>query len=374
MARLKLTRPLAIGAVGLATLTAGTGFGAAKSLDQLSSARASNQAQQHHVSAALAATGRQIATLTGQVALIDGRLSDVQSELAADQTQVRADAAEVRHARAAARLYERRLRRARKSLASQLVSRYEQGTPSLVQVVIESTGYRQLLESVDFIQRAEHEEQSLLTAARTDKARATAAAARAAKLRHAEAKVAAAHQVQERSLTGMQSVLDSRENALADVRAAQSAALDAARSRGAHLAHEIGEVRKQEAAARAAARSLAASTTAVSSTAAQTATSQTGTSPVGTNPATSDGSDAYGEWAIPASIVMCESGGQNLPPNSAGASGYYQIIPSTWTGFGGTGPAAYLASKAEQDAVATRIWRGGVGARDWVCAGIVGIS
>jgi hypothetical protein len=71
--------------------------------------------------------------------------------------------------------------------------------------------------------------------------------------------------------------------------------------------------------------------------------------------------------------VLCESGGQNLPPNSAGASGYYQILPSTWKLFGGAGPAAYLASKAEQNAVATRIWAGGSGAGNWVCAGIVGI-
>ena len=60
-------------------------------------------------------------------------------------------------------------------------------------------------------------------------------------------------------------------------------------------------------------------------------------------------------------------------PNSAGASGYYQILPSTWKLFGGTGPAAYLAGKAEQDAVASRIWNGGAGASNWVCAGIVGI-
>ena len=80
-----------------------------------------------------------------------------------------------------------------------------------------------------------------------------------------------------------------------------------------------------------------------------------------------------GGWAIPYAIVLCESGGQNLPPNSAGASGYYQIIPSTWKLFGGTGPAAYLASKSEQDAVASRIWNGGAGASNWVCAGIVGI-
>jgi hypothetical protein len=82
---------------------------------------------------------------------------------------------------------------------------------------------------------------------------------------------------------------------------------------------------------------------------------------------------ASGGWAIPYAIVLCESGGQNLPPNSAGASGYYQIMPATWKLYGGSGSAAYLASKSEQDAVASRIWNGGAGASNWVCAGIVGI-
>ena len=71
--------------------------------------------------------------------------------------------------------------------------------------------------------------------------------------------------------------------------------------------------------------------------------------------------------------MLCESGGQNLPPNSAGASGYYQIMPGTWRLFGGSGPAAYLTSKAEQDAVASRIWAGGSGASNWVCATMLGI-
>lgn len=77
----------------------------------------------------------------------------------------------------------------------------------------------------------------------------------------------------------------------------------------------------------------------------------------------------YGEWAIPPSIVMCESQGQNLPPNSAGASGYYQIIPSTWQAYGGSRYAseAYLSSKEGQDVVAGRIWDGGNGAGQWVC-------
>lgn len=80
---------------------------------------------------------------------------------------------------------------------------------------------------------------------------------------------------------------------------------------------------------------------------------------------------ANGGWAIPSSVVMCESGGQNLPPNSAGASGYYQIIPSTWAAYGGTqyAPSAYEATAQQQAAVASRIWDGGAGAGQWVCAG-----
>jgi hypothetical protein len=76
-------------------------------------------------------------------------------------------------------------------------------------------------------------------------------------------------------------------------------------------------------------------------------------------------------WAIPASVVQCESGGQNLPPNSAGASGYYQIIPSTWQAYGGDRYAAtaYQATAQEQATVAASIWAGGTGAGQWVCAG-----
>ncbi|HWH93325.1 MAG TPA: transglycosylase family protein, partial [Baekduia sp.] len=80
-----------------------------------------------------------------------------------------------------------------------------------------------------------------------------------------------------------------------------------------------------------------------------------------------------GPWAIPWAVVQCESGGQNLPPNSAGASGYYQMMPATWKGLGGSTSAAYRASKAEQDRLAAKLWNGGAGASNWVCAALVGV-
>ncbi|MCW2990509.1 MAG: hypothetical protein JWM73_1103, partial [Solirubrobacterales bacterium] len=80
-----------------------------------------------------------------------------------------------------------------------------------------------------------------------------------------------------------------------------------------------------------------------------------------------------GPWAIPWPVVQCESGGQNLPPNYAGASGYYQFMVATWQGLGGSTPQAYQASKAEQDRLAAQLWAGGAGAHNWVCASLVGI-
>lgn len=61
-------------------------------------------------------------------------------------------------------------------------------------------------------------------------------------------------------------------------------------------------------------------------------------------------------WAIPSEIVRCESGFTNEPPNSAGASGYYQI--KEWYDKGGRGaPYASEHTKAEQDRIAGKLYR-----------------
>jgi len=87
-----------------------------------------------------------------------------------------------------------------------------------------------------------------------------------------------------------------------------------------------------------------------------------------------EASTQYDGWAIPWPIVKCESGGRNLPPNRASAAGYYQIISSTWAAYGGRAfaPRADLATKAQQSIIAARIWDGGRGASQWVCAKLTG--
>jgi Transglycosylase-like domain len=75
-----------------------------------------------------------------------------------------------------------------------------------------------------------------------------------------------------------------------------------------------------------------------------------------------------GPYAIPTYIVICESGGNYSALNpSSGAGGAYQILPSTWSLYGGQG-APQDASKEEQDRIAGEIWADS-GPSAWVCAG-----
>jgi septal ring factor EnvC (AmiA/AmiB activator) len=320
-----------LGALGATVALAGAGAAApdrataAPGLGRLNSQLGATQARSQTLASSLAALGSEIASLNRQIALIQSREAAVRVQLAQDQSRLAAARVAVARERAVVVALRDRLARARLILARQLVSSYESSRPDLMSVVLEAHGFTQLLDQLQFITSAETQQQQIITITRVAKAHADAAQRRLTRLESADQRATEATALQARALAGMNAVLSSRQAALGHAQAQQAAAAAAAAALRAAPAYSSG-------------------------------------------PAVSTSG-----WAIPYPIVLCESGGQNLPPNSAGASGYYQIIPNTWRLFGGSGPAAYLAPKGEQDAVAARIWNGGAGAGNWVCAGIVGI-
>ncbi len=330
------------------------GSAATPSLGTLGSQLGQVRARQESLAESVASLGQLIAGLDGQIALVQSREATMRSELAADETRL----AEVKLQLIAERKHlvvlRHRLALAKLILSRQLVSSYESDKPDLTTVVLDANGFNDLLNQIAFLGRAEKQQQTIISLTRQAKAEADAAAKRLAQLQATDKKITADAALRVRALAGMNQLLSDKQAALQSARTAQQSALAATRARGQRLQSEIAHVRAQQ---------LAAERAAAAAAAAQSST------PTASGPALGPS----GGWAIPYAIVLCESGGQNLTPNSAGASGYYQIIASTWKLFGGTGPAAYLASKAEQDAVASRIWRGGAGASNWVCAGIVGI-
>lgn len=288
----------------------------------------------------------EVESLAGQIAFVQAREAEARSRLASYEAKLEATGRAITRERERLRHLRHVLGRARRVLAAELVSQYEQPQPSLITVIINANGFQQLLDSLQYLSDAQQHEQSIITRTRAARGLAQAAAGRLTVLQHREATDAHDARTQANAMAGMNALLSSRKTALSDARAAQAAALTATKEKGAQLQAAIAIIQRQIKAAEIAERTIRY---------------------------TGGGLGASAGWAIPYAIVLCESGGQDLPPNSAGASGYYQIIPSTWHEFGGKGAAAYLAPKSEQDAVASRIWNNGAGASNWTCAAIVGI-
>jgi peptidoglycan hydrolase CwlO-like protein len=296
---------------------------------------AHGRAQERSLSGAVARLAELEHAAEADIAVLERRVGDVQAEVAAAEalaarTETELRAARVRAARLAARLAEVRTR-----LAALLRERYVNGEPDLVTVVLSADGFSDLLETVHFLERVQHSDARLLDAVRTARADAVHERGVLTTLNRRRQAAAAALARRRDALSSILAGLRSRRDALARARAAREAALSRTRAGRRDAEHALNKLLAERAAA---AVTLAG---------------------------------PGGPWAIPWAIVQCESGGQNLPPNSAGASGYYQMLPSTWRGLGGSTPQAYQASKAEQDRLAAKLWAGGAGARNWVCAALV---
>jgi septal ring factor EnvC (AmiA/AmiB activator) len=348
---------------------------AGPSLGQLHSSLDAAQAQAQNLAAKVAHLSGMINSLGSQIAFVQQREAAVRDQLASERASLqRTTVALVRERRVLRRLIAR-LHRAQSVLANQLVSSYERGSPDLLTVMLDSTGFSQLVNQLTYMRHAQQEQKAEIRITRRARNQVHAATIRLAKLEATYKQMALASTERERALVGMNSLLNSREAALHQARAAQATALSAAQAHGQALKSEIARVQAQQAAlARARAQQAAAERAAQATPTLPKPTASHAARHPAAPPSspTPTGPQASGGWVIPGAIVACESGGQNLTPNSAGASGFYQIIPGTWREFGGTGPAAYLASKAEQDKVASRIWSG-AGPQAWTCARILGI-
>jgi len=273
---------------------------------------------------------------TREVTILQRRVAAVQAELAAAEKVLASTVKRRNRQRERALRLRARLTQSRAKLAQLLRQRYEGGEPDLVTVVLQADGFAQLLETVDFLKRVQRQDERILDTVKD--ARRDALAQRRTLTRLSEERRVAADAVRKRhaALATIAAGLRERRARLAAARSARAALLRGTRASRRRAQRSLDRLLAQRAQALRA---------------------------VGPG----------GPWSIPWPIVQCESGGQNLPPNFAGASGFYQFMPATWRGLGGSTPHAYLAPKAEQDRLAARLWAGGDGARNWVCAGLVGI-
>lgn len=304
---------------------------------QLQNSIDNSRGREQSLAGAAAKLGRLEQGAARAVAILERRVAAVQADLTKAETILAETRTRRKAAQARTLRLRKRLKQSRRQLARLLRERYAGGKPDIVTVVLTADGFAQLLETVDFIKRIQKQNERILGTVRV--ARRQAISQRRVLARLAVKRRAAEEIVQRRhdALASIAAGLEARRAALAQARAARLAALSTSRTKRRRAQKALNKLLAQQ----------------------NRYNSQAGPG---------------GPWSIPWAIVQCESGGQNLPPNSAGASGYYQFLPSTWKGLGGSTPNAYQASKAEQDRLAAKLWNGGKGAGNWVCAGIVGIT
>lgn len=316
---------------GAAPLTSG----AQSTSEGLRSRIDSSRSREQSLSSSVTKLGALIDRLDRSVAVLARRQAEVQAQLDAKLAELdRTRAALARERQRAAQLRVR-LAQSKRVLARRLREMYVAGRPDAITVMLTARGFTDLLEREEFLGRINRQDNRIIRAVQIAREEARRTAQRLSRLEVDQRRTAAAVQVQRDALASVHQALVARRDSAARARAARVAALHSARGGRRVLERELSRLEADQAAA--------------GSTAGPT-----------------------GNWAIPWAIVQCESGGQNLPPNYAGASGYYQFLPSTWRGLGGSTPAAYRASKAEQDHLAARLWNGGAGASNWDCAAIVG--
>jgi septal ring factor EnvC (AmiA/AmiB activator) len=330
-----LVAPLALLVAALGAFSAERATPARSDAGSLQQGIASDRAREQTLTGSAASAAQVIATLDRQLTVLGGRIATVQAQLSSDRERLQSLTVRTAVEHRLARRLAARFVVQRRVLTHWLVVTYENGRPDALTVLLDANGFSDLLERLDFLQRIGHEDAQVTTATRSARNASRVAATRLAALTVQQTRVTAAVSAESSALASMSAALASRRAALAQARQVELAELSATRTHRLTLQKQLDALL--------------------------------------TPPATAASAPA-GSYVIPWPIVQCESGGQNLPPNSAAASGYYQIIPSTWALYGGSGPAAYLTSKAEQDAVATRIWNGGTGASNWDCAAMVGIT
>jgi peptidoglycan hydrolase CwlO-like protein len=271
-----------------------------------------------------------------EIGIVQARLTEVEADLATARARLAATTARLNTQRAKLARLRTRLAHDRADLSAQLVASYKGDNPDIVGLVIGSHDFADLIERVELAKRLQERNGEIVDRIHASRDETDREAQHLAKLEAEQQQTADAVERRRNALASMRAGLAQRQATFARVRAARAEALAGTRAGRTAAERELNKlIAEREAAARA----------------------------------TTAGSG--GPWAIPWEIVQCESGGQNLPPNGAGASGYYQMLPSTWRGLGGSTPQAYQAPKAEQDRLAAQLWAGGAGAHNWVCAGLV---
>ena len=317
----------------LAALALPVAIASGQSIDDLNSRIAGARDQADSIGAEIQAATEQLRAAQEQAIAAAAREAQLSAVLERGEQREAALEDQVAQARGQLTAARAELRHSLNALSDRLVGIYRGGMPDATTLLLESNGFDDLTTRAEYLRRIEEADAALVSKVRSLR---NAVADRLAEVQKAQQR---AHAFNERIAAARDQIARVRANAesqaaaLEDARARRQAALDSLQSQVDGWTSEVQRLER-----------------------------------ISAQQAEQKVAGWFGDWAIPASIVMCESGGNFGAVNpSSGAGGAYQILPSTWDLYGGQGNPEN-ASPAEQAEIAAQIWADS-GAGAWECAG-----
>ena len=227
----------------------------AASVGQLERQIAAGQGRASSLASAVGADDSRIGQLRAREAALRQQISVIQADLDAKLAQVRKLRVELVAVRARLAGLERFESYAEGVLARSLVSSYESDRPDLVSVVLDSTGFQDLLEQIAFQQRIRKQDVAIVSQVRSARRAVAAQATRLGALESRQQTLADQVLAQRERLNATKLSLVEQELSLARSRHVKAGQLAVVRQRVATLRGQLSRLQAVQAAAAATARS-----------------------------------------------------------------------------------------------------------------------
>jgi murein DD-endopeptidase MepM/ murein hydrolase activator NlpD len=281
-----------------------------------------------------AASGR-LNQLNASIGALQAKISGIQADLNARQAELIRLQGELAVARQRLSALEAQEARGEQALSQQLISTYESDSPDLVTVVLESSGFQDLLERLQFADKIQHQDVQIVTGVKRARRLLAAQAVRLGALEVHKRALALVVLHERDTLASARFSLVQQRLTVARDRAAKAGQLASTRDRVAGLQQQLNKLQAAQA-AQAAAAAAASSGSSSSSSSGSSAGASTG-SPAGSSggftfPLPKDAASPPGTWSPDEGVDISAPGNT---PEFAVCSGTIVLH-----GIGGFGPWA----------------------------------
>jgi murein DD-endopeptidase MepM/ murein hydrolase activator NlpD len=196
----------------------------------------------------ISAVTSKIDSLQGDITQLQTKQVRLESDLAAKREELAQIQEDLRRERLRLNRLRERLAEFRRLLADRLVEIYKSDDPDIVTVVLESNGFRDLLERAEFMQRVSNSDARIIGRVTSTKEETEASEARLEKLEKRAQEVARSIEGQVQEVVSVKTQLVDRRDSYASVRADKASMLASTRADRHSLEEDVASLQKEQAA------------------------------------------------------------------------------------------------------------------------------